>query len=78
MDFRLLVERAARAAVPRDAGKAPRWSAVKDVFMVGSTTAMAICREFRINEDEEVQHPGSKELLQEMKDAADPEEEEFG
>lgn len=78
MDFRLLVERAARAAVPRDAGEAPRWSAVKDVFMVGKTTAFAICREFGIDEDQAVQHPGSKELLQEMKDAADSEEEEFG
>lgn len=49
-----LVANAVRAARPRRAAPAERWVAVKETFMVGSTTARSLCRRFDLDPDEEV------------------------
>ena len=50
-----LIERALRTARPRRRiGAQPRWSAVMDVFMLGSTYAAQLCRRFGLDPDEMV------------------------
>lgn len=42
---------------PRDGGKTQRWVVVRDVFAVGSTSAIALCREFDLDPDELLDGP---------------------
>lgn len=49
--LRDLVSRAVQFTANWTAGH-PRWSAVRDTFSVGSTTAKSLCREFDMDPDE--------------------------
>ena len=52
-----LLERAVRSACRRDARKGekhPRWTAVSDVFALGSTYATQLCRRYGLDPDEEL------------------------
>jgi hypothetical protein len=49
-----LMKRAIANARARDGKKVPRWAAVRDLFAVGSTTAMAVCRGYGFDPHEEV------------------------
>lgn len=48
-----LLERAVKAARPKK-GRAPRWSAVADLFAPGSTYAAQLCRRFGLDPDQEI------------------------
>ena len=52
-----LVANAVRAARPHRTTPANRWVAVKETFMVGSTTAKSLCRRFDLDPYEDV--PGA-------------------
>ena len=53
-----LLRRAVETAVPRNSRAwKPRWVAVMDTFMLGSTYAWQLCERFGLNPDEKVRHP---------------------
>lgn len=49
-----LLRRAVKTARARARGYSPRWAAVMDAFMLGSTYAHALCRRFDFDPDEMV------------------------
>lgn len=49
-----LLERAIRYAVSRENFPMPRWTAVMDTFLIGSTEALALCRRFHLDPDEDI------------------------
>ncbi len=52
---RSLLERAVMFARPRrKRGTVPRWVVVQEVFALGSTFAVQLCREFGLDPDEEI------------------------
>lgn len=56
-----MVERAVRNARPRDAGKSPRWVAVRDTLAYGSTTSTLLCIHFGLDPHEEIEGPSCPE-----------------
>lgn len=48
-----LLERAVKAARPRR-GRVPRWSAVADLFALGSTYSIQLCRRFGLDPDQQI------------------------
>jgi hypothetical protein len=49
-----LLTRAVRNCRARQSGKAPRWVAVSDTFVLGSTYSRQLCRRFGLDPDEMV------------------------
>jgi len=47
-----LLRRAVQTARPRGLSRSPRWVAVMQLFLVGSTTAGELCRAFDLDPDE--------------------------
>ena len=52
-----LVQQAVCNVQPRRPGKWPRWEAVKECLAVGSTTAITLCRQFRLDPDDQLDGP---------------------
>jgi hypothetical protein len=52
-----LISRAVRGARPRN-GRVPRWSAVGEVFALGSTFSIQLCRRFGVDPDEQIGRTG--------------------
>lgn len=52
-----LIRRAVRNARPRDPGVHVRWSAIEYAFGVGSTVAIALCRHYDMDPDEQIEGP---------------------
>ena len=50
----VLLERAVKTARAKGRGYQPRWVAVMDRFMLGSTYSMQLCRRFGLDPDEKV------------------------
>lgn len=49
-----LLRRAVSGAVPRRPGMHPRWVAVQDIFLLGSTYATQLCQRYGLDPDEMV------------------------
>ena len=54
MRYKELVERAVRNAKSHKAGDSVRWAAVADVFAVGSTMATELCKQYKLDPDEQI------------------------
>lgn len=52
-----LLERAVKGARPRK-GRVPRWAAVSDLFALGSTYSIQLCRRFEIDPDQQIGRTG--------------------
>jgi hypothetical protein len=52
-----LLGRAVRNARPRR-GRVPRWSAVSDLFALGSTFSMQLCRRYGVDPDQQIGRTG--------------------
>ena len=61
-----MVVRAIRNAWPRKCGKVPRWAAVVDVFGLGSTYAMLLCRGFGLDPHEQIGCDGCEQCSEEQ------------
>lgn len=59
--MRQLVRQAVRTAGHGEPGHCPRWSAVGNVFGLGSGSATKLCRELGFDPDEEMGDPGDEE-----------------
>lgn len=76
-DERDLIERVMRnleGPIDNTLGR-PRWAVVHDTFAVGSTVANALCREFGLDPNEYLIHPGADELAERFSDLEDDDDE---
>lgn len=52
-----LIARVVRSARPRK-GRVPRWAAVGEIFALGSTFSIQLCRRFGVDPDEQIGRTG--------------------